>query len=205
MIPTVDDMRAAARASIDRPTDWEVAFHEAGHVVVEVAVAGSYPDFVYLSDDPTADHAGRTVGRSFIVTRTLIDAVNAGHVTIQPPPPGTSMPALDLAAMVKRQRHQFAAVLLAGDLARELALDYRVDVSEIVCEVEDGEVDSGTDVDQLRALVADLSPADAETVIEDAAQAALVALRARWDDVRTVAAALVARRRLDREDLFDLL
>lgn len=42
--PTPDELRELASASLERVTPWEVAFHEAGHVVAEWAVAGSGPD-----------------------------------------------------------------------------------------------------------------------------------------------------------------
>ena len=61
-IPDPAMIRASVQTSPNGHTPWEIAFHEAGHVIAEVALLRSVPDVCYLNDDPAdITHEGRTI------------------------------------------------------------------------------------------------------------------------------------------------
>lgn len=192
-IPSAQELREAAKGAMDagdyRPTDWEVAFHEAGHVVVEVAL-GSYPDVVYLNDHNLSgvDHAGRTSSRSFLGLDGPIVCEDES-----------------IAAIIETQRRRYAATVAAGDLAGGIACGFQLDLYDTVVGLLDEDGSEGTDAEKLRSLVYDMRPGDAELWLESALAEAERLLRERWADVGRVAAALIERRSLSRDDLYDLL
>jgi len=179
-----------------RLEEWGTAFHEAGHVVAEIAIAGSTPDAVHLKDDQDDEsHAGRTIGRSFLGVRSV--------------PMDGATPNLnaDNAAYAAGQAAAYGAVLAAGRVAHDMAFDWRLDPGEFACEVLDWDSCSyaaDSDEAMIAALVKDLSPGAAEAWVQDRYGQAQRAV-AHWDHVRAVAAALVERRALDRDDIFDLI
>lgn len=181
--PSPNELLEAAKASPQAFTEWEVAFHEAGHVVVEVAT-GSFPDEVWLNLDGARgdDHAGRTRSRSYLGAEVW-----------------ATEPLLEPTA------ERAAVTLFAGDLATAIAIGHRIDLGEVVWQVLDGDDHESTDSAALRRLVSHLSDAAAESWLEARAAEAEAILRDRWADVERVAAELVEHRRLDREALQDLL
>jgi len=164
-------------AEPDAKTAWLVAAHEAGHVVVE-ASQGSWPDEVYLSDDPRADHGGRTITRSYIAA-VLGDGDDI-------------------------QRERLADATWGGPVAQCLAEGMPLDVDEMVADAlacDDPQADEG----RLRAMAGHLLPGHAETWLEASLRRTEVVLLDRWADVVAVADALVKHRRLGRDDLRALL
>ena len=107
--PSADEMRRRALENPGEVTQWEIAFHEAGHVIVGVA-HGTYPDRVFMNDDPAsnADLGGRTEWRSWFLAAVW---------------PGTLAPADERrTAAVEREAQACAEVAMAGDLARDMAV-----------------------------------------------------------------------------------
>lgn len=193
-VPTPEELRAAALAAIKRgelhKSEWEVAFHEAGHVVVEVAT-GSYPIEVYINDGDHAggDHAGATMTWAGFGVRA---------VRSSDPDRG----------LVDARCRRWAAVLAAGDVSGRLACGLELDhydvVSVIVDHLEGDEVTR--DAEELYDLVDDgMTVGQAETWLEEAFAEAERLLRKHWGDVERVAAALVEKRHLTQDDLRDLL
>lgn len=181
MIPSTAELRSLAELSPDGTTEWESAFHEAGHVVAEVHINASFPDAVWLAESADVPYAGRTLTRSFLgVEREGQEA-----------------------------HRRYAIVLAAGDIARDLAMDWKIDFGEYVLAVVDGvstgDPDGITDTELIAQLTAGMSDYEAETFIEEAYEAAASCLAERWCEVERVAEALVERRHLGRRDLFDML
>lgn len=107
--PKPADLRALAEATRDRTTEWEIAVHEAGHVVASIAL-GQFPDLVYLNDDPSDEsHGGR------VMTRGVHPAIMSSDDPV-------------VARAIEREKVRYAVVLAAGDVARETALGFELDV-----------------------------------------------------------------------------
>jgi hypothetical protein len=196
MIPTPDEMIAAAKASPHAVIEWEIAFHESGHVISEIA-SGSTPDAVWINDDPTdTSHAGRTTTRSFLSAQ------------LWPCPPGADPD-------VEEPLHQSARcnveTLLAGDLAVQIARGYEVDAYDLCASLLDTceEFSESTDEAKVVAVVERMRDTgwpegDIERWIEERIMASERILRRHWASVAAVAEALVDHRLLDRDYLFDV-
>ncbi len=188
--PTYAELHAAALADIEHPPEWETAFHEAGHVVVE-HVFGSTPDLVFMNDDKSAGElvAGQTRSRSFLIAEMF-------------PYDGTERETRIIADAALT----YAAVLFAGGIAARIATDRDTDLYERCAEVlYADEEDGNTDELKLAGLIAELDEGEGEMFLEAAAELALLALTEHWGQVTTVATALMTERSLDRDRLHDLL
>jgi len=197
-IPDPAELKAAAE-SAEYATEWEVAFHEAGPVVVEVVVAWSYPTSAYITDDPSLNHRGRVTSPAFF--RAWLPYVFSPREE-------------SFARRIQQERLDLAAVLLGGCLAAWLAKDddpYPGDAAWPL--FNDGPHDADTDMGKVRKLV-DLHGFDddwedwedlAGEWVEEAATVALDALKSNWSQVRRVAAALMEKRTLDSSALSDLV
>jgi hypothetical protein len=187
--PTPAELLAMAVASPEAPTEWEVAFHEAGHVVAEVVLCRSYPDEVHLNDDPEDEsHAGRTTGRSFLGTL----------------PVGGWTGDAEVVAIMEGMTVKYGVVLAAGVVAVQMAWANDVDTYDLAWEVLGGEAAEKSDEGLLAGLVVSLTEATAETWIEDRYEESVVLLRSNWERVEALATALVDSRRLDREALWGI-
>lgn len=196
--PSAEELRACIQDAINRgdlthSNQWENAVHEAGHVVVLVKVALSYPDSVYLSDDPMADHAGRMTG-SFLLEARL-DSPDDLDLS--------KLSAADRQAFLESfwtRRRQYGSVLAAGRIAESIAGGISIDVEDLTygCLWDD---DLDTDMIELRRLARTHDEKWLESVFVTAEET----LRGSWAQVTRVAVALVERRSLDREALWELL
>jgi hypothetical protein len=184
-----------AKASPDRKTAWETAFHEAGHVVTEVVLCNSYPDSVYINDDPGDNsHAGRTVTRSFLA---VILPQRRWQGDVEPEI------AAKFAAWLATHAEHYGTMLAAGEVARHLALGWDVEADDLAsCVVFEEE--EGADAQALLSVAQRFSRDLLEWVAERYRQAEQV-LTEHWENVRTVAGALIQHRRLEREELWELI
>ncbi len=96
-------------------------------------------------------------------------------------------------------------MLAAGDIAGHICRGLPLEHYDSALEVIEDEPAKGSDAEKLRGLVDGMTDEQAETWLQEVFAEAERLLRARWGDVQRVAAALIERRRLSREDLWDLL
>lgn len=187
-IPSTDDFRAMFDANPDEVTPWEAAFHEAGHVIVGVAL-GSFPSVAYLNEDAEdPSHAGRTTWRDFI-----------GVVPLNSWPARTDR--LLVAAFTARTT-EFATVVAAGQVALYIACGLSIEPDDMAVVVEPGVAEDSDG--QTLAWLAGRARNPWEWATDCHREAERI-LRATWDWVQIVAAALMERRRLEEEDLRELL
>ncbi len=184
-IPTPIELEAAARASLETPTVWEVAFHEAGHAIVPID-AGRFPELVYINDDiADRSHAGRNVFSMWL------------------PSDWASSP---LRAVFGPEARLLATTLLAGHVAeaRARGSDHEAqgDREWAQSVLDDDPEDS--DGEALASLMNELNYDEAVDLLVGARREANAVLGRRWPDVQQLASRLVRDRRLDRDDLWTM-
>jgi hypothetical protein len=175
------------------PTEWEAAFHEAGHVVAEAKIAGSLPDAVRFGS-PENEFAGRTESRSFLDVRGMLPR----------------LAELDEAqgAFVRQRASAKGAWTVGGDLATYLAMELENvlgDLHGLAISIAGDGGYVGSDHEEMIRLATAMAPDDIEGWIEERLQEALGCLRSNWTSVTLVAQLLVAHRVVIRDDLEWLL
>jgi hypothetical protein len=179
-----------------------MAYHQAAHVVAELATAGSTPDGVSLAVDPTQDMIGLTHNGSFLLAGQFgpyvlaslpIDDVNF--------PDGESREQFE--RLVRHQIHVYAVICAAGDAAQELAERLNDDDTHTdTCPHQTPHRDQR----HLETLVEKVSNKDnvmgfISWVYDKAARL----VEANWEAIEALAAALEERRELNRHDLDEIL
>ena len=102
----------------------------------------------------------------------------------------------------------FSAVTAAGDVAKNIALDYDIDTWDMIDRVLGGDAERGSD-EELLADILDLfadvdRPGDFENWLEARIVDAEAILRRRWTQVDLVAILVVEQRRLTREEMWGM-
>lgn len=213
-VPTPAELAADAKARVAAGDysipEWEVCFHEAGHVVAEVASGFGMPDRVFLNDQPEpgcdADVAGRVETRTFItVSAKRSQAIRFGDEV-------TAEQRAEIAAYYDRQRDAAVVTWLAGEAAETIAVGGVLDPEDAAVWVENWDPAEDDPGEYLDATTDQLAAAEAmphhvdwwdEQVawMADRYRDADRLLRANWGKVEQLAAHLHQDRDLNRDFL----
>jgi hypothetical protein len=177
---------------------------------VEIATCGSTPDGVSLSVDPVKDMAGLMGNGSFLLAGQFGPYVLAS-VPIEDVNFPDDQSRDQFEHLVRRQVCAYALTCVAGDAAQEMAehlLDDGIgaETGEPAKSATDALREPHSDEDHLAVLVEKVSDKHiVEGFISWAYDKAARVVEANWEAIEALATALEERRRLDRDDLNEIL